>query len=117
MEYAELMLVWPELFENILWSDEAVFHVGDFINRLNFPFCASCDKDPNMTVERMQVPPKVTMWCEMTATRVVGPYLLRDTMDTDCYLQVLKHYVWTTVSRITLATRYPCSMLQRPILH
>ena len=32
MEYGELMLGWhedwPKLFENILWSNEAVFHIG-----------------------------------------------------------------------------------------
>jgi len=33
MEYGELMLGWPKLFENILWSDEAVFHIGGFVNR------------------------------------------------------------------------------------
>jgi hypothetical protein len=39
MEYGELMLDshedWPQLFENILWSDEAVFHIGGFDNRHN----------------------------------------------------------------------------------
>jgi hypothetical protein len=36
MEYGELMLSWhkdwPKLFENILWSDEVVFHIGGFVN-------------------------------------------------------------------------------------
>ena len=40
MEYEELMLGWqdnlPELFENILCSDEAVFHIGGFVNRHNY---------------------------------------------------------------------------------
>ena len=35
MEYRELMLGWqgdwPKLFENILWSDEAFFHIGGFV--------------------------------------------------------------------------------------
>ncbi|CAF2088788.1 unnamed protein product [Rotaria magnacalcarata] len=39
MEFSEIMLDWkddwPELFDNILWSDEAVFHVGGFVNRHN----------------------------------------------------------------------------------
>lgn len=37
MEFSELMLawheVWPQLSENILWSDEAVFHVGGYVHR------------------------------------------------------------------------------------
>jgi hypothetical protein len=36
IEYGELMLVWhkdwPKRFENILWSDEAIFHIGGFVN-------------------------------------------------------------------------------------
>ena len=42
MEYGELMLSWhddwPKLFENILWSDEAVFRIGGFVNRRNCPY-------------------------------------------------------------------------------
>ena len=37
MEYEESMLGWhedwPKLFENILWSDKAIFHIGGFINQ------------------------------------------------------------------------------------
>jgi hypothetical protein len=36
MEYGELMQGWhkdsPQLFENILWSDEAIFHVSGFVS-------------------------------------------------------------------------------------
>jgi len=39
MECGELMLGWhkdwPKLFENILWSDEAVLHISGFVNRHN----------------------------------------------------------------------------------
>jgi len=82
MEYGELMLGWhedwPTLIENIPWSDEAVFHVGGFVSRHNCHYWAA--HDPEVTVEKMQNRPKVTVWCGMTATRVIGPYLLRDTI-------------------------------------
>jgi hypothetical protein len=51
-----------------------------------------------MTVEKMQNRPEVTVWCRMTATSVIGPYLLRDTMNSERYLQMLQDYVWPTVS-------------------
>ena len=39
MEYGVFMLGWhedwPKLFETILWSDEAVFQIGNFVNRQN----------------------------------------------------------------------------------
>ena len=62
----------------ILWSDEAVFHTGGFFNRHNCHYLAA--HDPEVTVKKMQNRPEVTVWCGMTATRVIGAYLLRDTM-------------------------------------
>ncbi|CAG0899630.1 unnamed protein product [Darwinula stevensoni] len=52
MEYGEIMLAWyadwPQLFNNIGWSDEAVFHVGRFVNRHNCHYWAR--EDPGATV-------------------------------------------------------------------
>ena len=74
-QYGELMMGWqgdwPKLFENILWSDEAFFHIGGFVSRHNCHYWAA--HDPEVTVEKMQNRPKVTVWCGMTATRVIGP--------------------------------------------
>jgi len=39
----------------------------------------------------------MTVWCGMTATRVIGPYLLRDTMNAERYFQMLEDYVWPIV--------------------
>ena len=37
MEFGEVMLAWYEdcsnLFKNILWSDEAIFHIDGLVNR------------------------------------------------------------------------------------
>jgi hypothetical protein len=45
MEYEGLMLGWhkdfPQLSKNILWSDEAIFHVGSFVNRHNCHYWAA----------------------------------------------------------------------------
>ena len=55
MEYGELMLSWhedwPKLFENILWSDQAVFHIGGFVIRHNCHYWAA--HGPEVTVEKM----------------------------------------------------------------
>jgi hypothetical protein len=90
MENGELMLGWhddwPKLFENILWNDEVVFHNVGFVNRHNCHYLAA--HNPEVTVEKLQNHPKVTVWCGMTASRVIGPYLLRDTMNAERYLQI-----------------------------
>ena len=54
--------------------------------------------DPEVTEEKLQNCPKVTVWCGMTATMVIGPYLLRDTMNAECCLQILEDYMWPTLS-------------------
>jgi len=99
MEYEELMLGWhedwPKLFENILWSDEAVFHVRGFVNRHNSHYWAA--HDPEVTVEKMQNRPKVTVWCGKTATKVIGSFLLCDTMNAERYLRMLEDYVWPII--------------------
>ena len=64
------------------------FHIGRFVNRHNCHYWAA--HDPEVTVEKMQNRPNVTVWCGMTATRVIGPYLLRDTMNAERYLQMLE---------------------------
>ena len=45
----------------------------------------------------MQNRPKVTVWCGMTATRAIGSYILRDTMNAERYLHMLEDYVWPIV--------------------
>jgi hypothetical protein len=99
MEYGELMLSWredwPKLFENIVWSDEAVLHIGGYVNRHNCHYWSA--HGPEVTMEKLQSRPKVTVWCGMTATRIIGPYLLRDTMNAEHYLQMLEDYVWPII--------------------
>ena len=120
MKYGELMLGWhedwPKLFENILWSDEAVFHIGSFVNRHNCRYWAA--HDPEVTVEKMQNRPKVTVWCGMMATRVIDPYLLRDTMNAERYLQMLEDYVWPIVFGWEKSMNlFSCTMAHRHTLH
>ena len=56
MEFGEMMLAglrdWPDLLKNILWSDEAIFHIGGFVNRHNCHYWA--EEDPRVTSEKNQ---------------------------------------------------------------
>lgn len=100
MEYGEIMLGWhgdwPELFDNIVWSDEAIFHVGGFVNRHNCHYWA--EFDPKVTAEKMQNRSKVTVWCGMTSSQVIGPFLFRETMNGERYLNMLENRVWPALS-------------------
>ena len=78
---------WPELFDNILWSDEAIFHFGGFVNRHNSHYWA--ELNPRITVEKALHNPKITVWCGMTSSILVDPFFFHDTVNGDRYLQLL----------------------------
>jgi len=75
--FAESMLEWYEgdanVFNNIVWSDEAIFHVGGLVNRHNCHYW--CEEDPKVITEKFMGKPKVTVWCGITSTDVIGPFL------------------------------------------
>ena len=100
MEFSEIMLAWyedwPGLFQNILWSDEAVFHIGGFVNRHNCHYWA--EEDPRIISEKFQNRPKITVWCGMTSDRIVGPFIFRNTMNAERYLTMLQDEIWPVVN-------------------
>ena len=85
MEFAGSLLAWIEeelnLLRHILWSDEAVFHVGGFVNRCNCHYWASKETNPDFSIEKLQARPSVAMWCTL-----VSPYILHDTMNVERYI-------------------------------
>ena len=100
LAFADEMDAWlkrdPNLLRNILWSDEAVFCIGGFVNRHNCHYWA--EQNPHITVQKAQRRPKVTVWCGMTSSHIVGPFILRDTMNAERYLDLLSNEVWPIVS-------------------
>ena len=83
---------WPHLLKNIFWSAEAVFHIRGLVNRHNGHYWVG--EDPSATNKKMQNRPKITVWCGMTSNRIVGPFILHDTMNAKRYLTMLKDEVW-----------------------
>jgi hypothetical protein len=79
MEFTENFLGWSDdwqqLFQNILWSDEAVFYIGGFMKWHNCHYWGA--DNPDHCVEKAQGHPKV--WCVITSTvtcPVVGHFIL-----------------------------------------
>ena len=60
MEFGVMLLAWfrdwPNLLKNILWSDEAVIHIGGLVNRHNCHYWAG--QDPRVTSEKRQNRPR-----------------------------------------------------------
>ena len=82
---------WPNLFENILWSDEAIFHINGFVQLRNCYFWAR--ENPKILFAKYQNRQKVTVWCGFSATQVIGPVIMRDNMNAERYLGMLSDLV------------------------
>ena len=94
------MLAWfgdrPDLLKNILWNDEAVFHLGGFVIGHNCHYWVG--KDLCVTSKKMQNRLKITVSCGMTSDRIVGPFILHDTMNAKRYLTMLRDEVKPIIS-------------------
>lgn len=60
----------------IIFSDEAHFSLGGYVNKQNCRIWGS--ENPQVIVERPLHPPKVTVWCALWAGGVIGPYFFED---------------------------------------
>ena len=77
----------PDLLKNIIQSGEAVFHIGELVNRHNCYYWVG--EDPCVISEKMQNQPKIMHWCGIILNRIVGPFILHDTMNAKRYLTML----------------------------
>ncbi|GFW61471.1 uncharacterized protein TNCV_347191 [Trichonephila clavipes] len=65
---------WPW---KILWSDEAHFHLSGTVNTHN---CRIWDTENPRTFQEIPLhSPKVTVWCGLTATFILGPFFFEET--------------------------------------
>ena len=88
---------WSDLLKNIIWNDEAVFHFGGFVNRYNRYYWTG--EDANITSVEMLNQLKVSVLCGMISDRIVGPFILRDTMNAKRYLTMLRDEIWPVICR------------------
>ncbi|GFW90963.1 uncharacterized protein TNCV_1758371 [Trichonephila clavipes] len=64
---------WPW---NILWTDEAHFHLDGSVNTHN---CRIWETDnPHSTLQVPLHSPKVTVWCGFSASFILGPYFFEE---------------------------------------
>ena len=69
LEFAETMFELAErrhaMFSKVVWSDEAVFHLGGFINRYNRHYWS--EQSPKKLLKKSQHRPRLTVWAAITA--------------------------------------------------
>ena len=65
-----------DFVNNLIMTDEAHFHLSGFVNKQNCRFWAS--ENPKEVHERPLHTAKVTVWCGITSSRIIGPYFFED---------------------------------------
>lgn len=77
-------------FKTIWFSDEAHFYLSGYVNKQNYRYWGT--ENPHLTVTKPLHPLKVTVWCALSASGLIGPYFFEKTITSDAYKAVLDQY-------------------------
>ena len=97
------------LLENVLedaivyFSDEAHFHLTGCVNKQNMRYWA--DTNPHELHERPLHSPKVTVWCAISSTGIVGPWFFEEnevtvTVNSDRYVNMLEEFFFPRIEEL-----------------
>ncbi|GFV37595.1 uncharacterized protein TNCV_4982171 [Trichonephila clavipes] len=76
LQFLARLEVDPEWPWNILWTDEAHFHLDGLVNAHNCRIWES--ENPHSTLQVPLHSPKVTVWCGFSASFILGPYFFEE---------------------------------------
>ena len=97
LNFANEMLQRFNNFNNILFSDEANFHLNGHVNKQNCRYWAL--ENPRRKHERPLHSPKVVVWATMSAKGIIGPYFHEDqrgraiNVNSDRYCDMLRNFL------------------------
>lgn len=97
LNFANEMLQRFPTFENIMFSDEANFHLNGHVNRHNCRYWAN--ENPRQKHERPLHSPKVIVWAAMSGEGIIGPYFFEDqrgrtvTVNSERYCAMLRNFL------------------------
>ncbi|GFX78092.1 uncharacterized protein TNCV_972461 [Trichonephila clavipes] len=66
----------PDFHKRILFSDEAHFWLNGYVNKQNCRIWR--EADPQVYVETLLHPEKLTVWCALWAGGIIGPYFFKN---------------------------------------
>ncbi|GFV97395.1 hypothetical protein TNCV_2039051 [Trichonephila clavipes] len=80
MEFVEWaqneIAVVPDFHKRILFSDEVHFWLNGYVNKQNC--CIWSEANPQVYVETPLHPEKLTVWCALWASGIIGPYFSKN---------------------------------------
>ncbi|CAF4207689.1 unnamed protein product [Rotaria sordida] len=92
IEFCETLLAMAEedenIFDKIIWTDEAVFKLNGHVNRHNSIYWAS--ENPKIDLERELNVPGISVWVGLSSYGVIGPFFFSSTVTGASYVQMLR---------------------------
>jgi len=101
-QWAEERLAEDEdFFRKIVFSDEAHFHLGGYVNKQNCRIWGS--ENPHETLEKPMHPQRVTVWCGFWHGGIIGPFFFENeqgaavTVNGDRYRAMLNEFLFPKI--------------------
>lgn len=85
-----------DIVHNLWMSDEAHFHLSGYVNKQNFRYWS--DTNPRQLHQRPLHSSKVTVWCALSSSGIIGPYFFENergeavTVNSERYSQMLQNF-------------------------
>lgn len=96
----------PDFARKIIFSDEAHFHIGGYVNKQNCRIWGS--ENPCVVVQKPMHPARVTVWCGFWSGGVIGPFFFENeagravTVNGDRYRDMVTDFLWPELENIDL---------------
>lgn len=96
LNYANEMFSRFSSFNNVLFSDEAHFHINGHVSKQNCRYWSP--ENPKRKHQKPLHSPKVTVWAAMSARGIIGPYFFEDgrgraiTVNSERYVAMIEEF-------------------------
>lgn len=88
----------PNLMNNIIWSDEAIFKLSRTENRSNTIYWS--DTNPHITSVQQLNQPGLMTWAAVSSRGIIGPYFYENNVTGQTYLRMLNEFVFPQVDQL-----------------
>lgn len=104
-QFLEIFNADENVLNNLVMTDEAHFHLDGYVNKQNCRYWAS--ENPFNLHEQPLHSQKVTVWCAISTSGIIGPYFFEEnnqtvTVNSDRYVEMLETFFVPEARRIGL---------------
>lgn len=102
-EFLDLINQDEDIVNNLWMSDEAHFHLSGYVNKQNFRYWS--DVNPRQMHQEPLHSTKVTVWCAISSSGIIGPYFFEDargnnvTVTSQRYADMLENFFEPQLAR------------------